>query len=157
MTRSAEGILPGRARCDDDLAYAHALDPALEVSAVDGIAIAEQVSGAGLVRERVDDLLGRPRGGGLVSDADVDKLSAVVADVVAFRPLDLDHVGAHVTEEHRAVGAGEVRGEVDDAEPLERHGHRTLNPVVTTVGGASLAASISANAGGRKCCGQTRA
>jgi hypothetical protein len=40
-----EGILPGSARCDDDLANAHTLDPALEVSAVDGIAIAEQVSG----------------------------------------------------------------------------------------------------------------
>src|SRR5438876_10813706 len=52
-----EGILPGSARRDDDLANAHALDPALEVSAVDGVAIAEQVSGAGLVRERVDDLL----------------------------------------------------------------------------------------------------
>jgi hypothetical protein len=63
-----EGILPGRARGDDDLANAHALDPALEVSAEDGIAIAEQVSGVGLVREGVDDLLGRPRGGGLVSD-----------------------------------------------------------------------------------------
>jgi hypothetical protein len=53
-----EGILPGSARGDDDLANAHALDPALELSTVDGIAIAEQVSGAGLVRERVDDLLG---------------------------------------------------------------------------------------------------
>ena len=34
-----EGILPGSARGDDDLANAQALDPALEVSAVDGIAI----------------------------------------------------------------------------------------------------------------------
>ena len=75
-----EGILPGSARCDDDLANAHALDPALEVSAVDGIAIAEQVSGAGLVRERVDDLLSRPGGGGLVGDADVEEFSAVVAE-----------------------------------------------------------------------------
>jgi hypothetical protein len=56
-----EGILPGRARCNDDLANAQALDPALEISAVDGIAIAEQVGGAGLVRERVDDLLRPPR------------------------------------------------------------------------------------------------
>ena len=59
-----EGILPGSARCNDDLANAHALDPALEVGAIDGIAIGEQVSGASLVRERVDDLLGRPRGVG---------------------------------------------------------------------------------------------
>ena len=75
-----EGILPGSARCDDDLANAHALDPALEISAVDGIAIAEQVGGAGLVRERVDDLLSRPGGGGLVGDADVEEFSAVVAE-----------------------------------------------------------------------------
>jgi len=52
----------------------------LEISAVDGIAIAEQVGGAGLVRERVDERLSRPGGGGLVGDADVDELSAVVAE-----------------------------------------------------------------------------
>jgi hypothetical protein len=46
----AEGILPGSARCGDDLANAQALDPALEVGAVDGIAIAEQVGGAGRSR-----------------------------------------------------------------------------------------------------------
>src|SRR4029453_611960 len=59
-----EGILPGSARCNDDLANAHALDPALEVGAVDGIAIGEQVSGASPVRGRVSALLGRPRGVG---------------------------------------------------------------------------------------------
>jgi hypothetical protein len=75
-----EGILPGSARGDEDLANAHALNPPLEVSAEDGVTIAEQVSGAGFVRERVDDLLGRPRGGGLVSDADVEEFSAVVAE-----------------------------------------------------------------------------
>jgi hypothetical protein len=41
-----EGILPGRARCGEDLGNAQALDPALEISAVAGIAIAEQVGGA---------------------------------------------------------------------------------------------------------------
>ena len=75
-----EGILPGSARCNDDLANAHALDPALEVGAVDGIAIGEQVSGASLVRERVGDLLGGPRGRGLVGDTDVDEFSTVVAE-----------------------------------------------------------------------------
>jgi hypothetical protein len=71
--------LPGSARGGDDLANAKALDPALEISAVDGITIAEQVGGAGLVRERVDDLLSRPGGGGLVGDADVEEFAAVVA------------------------------------------------------------------------------
>jgi hypothetical protein len=75
-----EGILPGSARRDDDLANAHALEPALELSAVDGVAIAEQVDGAGLVRERVDDLSSGPRGGGLVGDTDVEEFSAVVAE-----------------------------------------------------------------------------
>src|SRR4029453_863205 len=56
------------------------LDSALEIRGVDGIAIAEQVGGAGLVRERVDDLLSRPGGGRLVGDADVDEFSAVVTE-----------------------------------------------------------------------------
>jgi hypothetical protein len=94
-----EGILPGSARGDDDLANAHALDPALEVGAVDGIAITEQVSGAGLVRERVDDLLGRRRGGGLVGDADVGEFSAIVAEY-------------HEAEEE-AKGQGRYDEEVD--------------------------------------------
>jgi hypothetical protein len=94
-----EGILPGRARCDDDLANAQALDPALEISAVDGIAIAEQVGGGGLVRERVDDLLSRPGGGGLVGDADVKEFAAVVAEY-------------HEAEE-QAKGQGRYDEEVD--------------------------------------------
>jgi hypothetical protein len=75
------------------------LDSALEIRGVDGIAIAEQVGGAGLVRERVDDLLGRPGGGGLVGDADVDEFSAVVAEY-------------HEAEEE-AKGQGRYDEEVD--------------------------------------------
>jgi hypothetical protein len=74
-----EGILPGRARGDDELANAHVLNSPLEVRSVNGVAISEQVGGSGLVGERVDDLLGSPRGGGVVSDAKVEKFSAVVA------------------------------------------------------------------------------
>jgi hypothetical protein len=74
-------------------------DPALEISAVDGIAIAEQVGGAGLVRERVDDRLSRPGGGGLVGDADVEEFSAVVAEY---------HKG-----EEQAKGQGRYDEEVD--------------------------------------------
>ncbi len=44
-----------------------------------GIAIAEQVGAAGLVRERVGDQLSYPGGGGLVDDADVNEFSTVVA------------------------------------------------------------------------------
>jgi hypothetical protein len=91
--------LPGSARGGDDLANAQALDPAREISAVDGIAIAEQVGGAGLVRERVDDLLSRPGGGGLVGDADVEEFSAVVAE--------------YHTAEEQAKGQGRYDEEVD--------------------------------------------
>jgi hypothetical protein len=94
-----EGIRLGSARCDDDLANAQALDAALEVGAVDGIAITEKVSGAGLVGEGVDDLLSRPRGRGLVGDADVYEFSAVVAEY-------------HEAEEE-AKGQGRYDEEVD--------------------------------------------
>src|SRR5262249_14237563 len=72
-----EGILPGSARGDEDLANAHVRNPALEVGAVDGVAIAEEVGRASLVRERVDDLLGRPGGGGVVGGVDMDEFSPV--------------------------------------------------------------------------------
>src|SRR4029453_18276929 len=75
------------------------LASALEISAVDGIAIAEQVGGAGLVRERVDDLLSRPHGRGLVGDADVKEFAAVVAEY-------------HEAEE-QAKGQGRYDEEVD--------------------------------------------
>jgi hypothetical protein len=99
MSRSPKGFCQGRARCNDDLANAQVLDAALEISAVDGIAIAEQVGGAGLVRERVDDLLSRPGGGGLVGDAEVEEFSAVVAEY---------HEG-----EEQAKGQGRYDEEVD--------------------------------------------
>ena len=70
MTRSAKGFCQGARGAMTTWRMPMPLDPALEISAVDGIAIAEQVSGAGLVRERVDELLSRPGGGGLVGDAD---------------------------------------------------------------------------------------
>src|SRR5262245_64486696 len=80
MTRSAKGFCQGARGGDDELVNAHVLHSPLEVSPVDGVAIAEQVGGSGLVGEGVDELLGGPRGGGLVSDAEVDKFSAVVTE-----------------------------------------------------------------------------
>jgi carboxymethylenebutenolidase len=125
-----EGILPWRARGDDDLKNAHALDPALEVSAEDGIAIAEQVSGAGLVRESVGDLLSRPRGSGLVGDADVEEFSAVVVE---------DHEA-----EEQAKRQGRYDEEVDGRDvvtvssqkgsPRRRWGHHADGGSVMTVG-----------------------
>jgi hypothetical protein len=56
----------------------------------------KQVGGAGLVRERVDDLLSRPGCRGLVGDADVDEFSAVVAEY-------------HTAEEQAKVGVGTTK------------------------------------------------
>jgi len=57
MARSAKGFCQG-ARGDDELVNAHVLHSALEVRTVEGVAIAEQVGGSGLVGGGVDDLLG---------------------------------------------------------------------------------------------------
>jgi hypothetical protein len=42
------------------------------------------------------------------------------ARVVARGALDLDHVGAHVGQQHRGVRAGQDAGEVRDQEPGQR-------------------------------------
>src|SRR3954451_4056264 len=48
----------------------------------------------------------------------------VAAHAVAAHGLDLDHVGAEVTEDHGAERPGEVLTEVEDAKPFERAAHR---------------------------------
>jgi hypothetical protein len=40
--------------------------------------------------------------------------------MVAGRRLDLHNVGAEIAEQHRAVGAGQRMGEVQDADAVER-------------------------------------
>ena len=48
-------------------------------------------------------------------------VAALVGAVgVAFRALDLDHVGAEVGEHHRRAGAGDERALFDDPDPAER-------------------------------------
>ena len=44
----------------------------------------------------------------------------VVADI---RPFDLDYVGTLIREQHRAIGAGKVGGEVEDLDMRQRHFH----------------------------------
>ncbi len=53
-------ILPWRPCRDDDLADSEALHALAEDVAVDGVTIAQEVSGSGVFRERLDDLLRRP-------------------------------------------------------------------------------------------------
>src|SRR4029450_7457767 len=74
-----EGILPGRARGDEDLANPQGVPPPYEHVAVDGVPIAEQVFGRGFFREAFDKLVGGPGGGGVVGDVDMDKLSTIVS------------------------------------------------------------------------------
>src|SRR4029077_3733354 len=47
----------------------------------------------------------------------------LAARVVALARLDLDHVGAEQPELVRPVGAGEIPGEIEDADPRERFAH----------------------------------
>ena len=56
-----EGILPGRARSDEDLANPHALDSPRELRAVDRVSITKQEPWSRIVRERLDKLPGSRR------------------------------------------------------------------------------------------------
>src|SRR5581483_6246287 len=48
--------------------------------------------------------------------------------VALARPLDLDHIGAVIGENHRAIGAGEIGREIDDAHTLERKTRHCHSP-----------------------------
>src|SRR3954452_24482243 len=51
---------------------------------------------------------------------------AVRAGRVAVRVLDLEHVGAHVAEQHRRDGRGVHRAHVEDLDPVERAGRSVV-------------------------------
>src|SRR5258708_36735045 len=74
-----EGILPGAVSRREDFTYAHALHALAERVAIDRVAIAEEVGRGGVVREGVPDLLGRPAGGGVLGDVEVEHASAIVS------------------------------------------------------------------------------
>jgi hypothetical protein len=74
----SEGILPGGARGNEDLAHPQSRHPPCEHIAVDRVPIAEQILGCGLFREALDQLVGSPGGGGVVGDVDMDEFSTVV-------------------------------------------------------------------------------
>ena len=50
------------------------------------------------------------------------KRRAPVADLVALRWFDFDHVGAVVRQDHGAVWAAQHAGQVDDLDPRQRAG-----------------------------------
>src|SRR5438552_13860723 len=66
-----EGILPWAVGRREDFADPHALDASPKRLPVDAVAIAEEVGRRGVVRERVDELLGGPGGGGMLGHVEV--------------------------------------------------------------------------------------
>src|SRR4029450_3248018 len=74
-----ESILPGRPRGDEDLVHPQAFHPPYERVAVDGISIAEQGLGRGLVWKALDQLAGGPGGIGVAGNVDMDQFATVVS------------------------------------------------------------------------------
>src|SRR6266446_7095118 len=79
MSRSAKGFCHGLWR-RQDLVDPHALHSLSERMSVDLIAIAEEVGRGGVVWEGVHDLLGRPGGGGMLGDVEVEDAPAIVGE-----------------------------------------------------------------------------
>src|SRR5207247_1649732 len=75
-----EGVLPWALRRREDFTNTHALHALPEHVTVDRVAIAEEIRRGGVVREGVHDLLGRPGGGGMLGDIEVEDAAAVVGE-----------------------------------------------------------------------------
>src|SRR5947209_1290567 len=75
-----ERVLPRAVRRRQDLNDPHAPHSLSERVSVDLIAIAEEVGRGGVVREGVHDLLGRPGGGGMLGDVEVEDAPAIVGE-----------------------------------------------------------------------------
>src|SRR5438445_4318237 len=75
-----EGVLPRAVRRREDFTDTHALHALPEHVTVDRVAIAEEVGRGGVVREGVHDLLGRPGGGGMLGDIEVEDAPALVGE-----------------------------------------------------------------------------
>ncbi len=75
-----ERILPRRVGRDEHLLNAEAVEAAVKDVAIDRVAIPEKIPWRRLVGERVNDLLGGPGGGRVISDIDVQEFAAVMAE-----------------------------------------------------------------------------
>jgi hypothetical protein len=73
-----ERVLPGCPRGNDHLSNPHVGDGPGEALAIDGITISEQISRSGLVREGLDDLLGRPDGRSMIGDVEMEEFAPVM-------------------------------------------------------------------------------
>ena len=97
-----EGVLPRTVRGREDFTDAQALHALPEHVTVDRVAIAEEIGQGGVVREGVHDLLGRPGGGGMLGDIEVEDAPAVV--------------GEHDEDEQNAQARGGNSKEIDGDE-----------------------------------------
>ena len=75
-----EGVLPRAVRRREKLLDSHALYAIPELLTIDLVTIPEEVSGGGVVREGVDELLSGPLGGGVLGDVKVHDPPAVVSE-----------------------------------------------------------------------------
>jgi hypothetical protein len=79
-------VLPRRSRGNQLLLDAHALNPLHEDRSVDRITVPQQILGCGVVRECVDDLLGRPLCGGRLGSIETEFLLSTKAGALAMAP-----------------------------------------------------------------------
>lgn len=73
------GVLPGRAWCRRAIPDAHASDPSLEHLPIDGIAIANKVSGRRVPRKGLEELAGDPIRRRIGGDGDMNQLAPFMA------------------------------------------------------------------------------
>ena len=66
--------------CRQDFIDPYALHALPEHVTVDRVAIAEEIGGSRVVGERLHELLGGPRGGGMLGDVEVQDTAAVVGE-----------------------------------------------------------------------------
>jgi hypothetical protein len=99
VSRSAKGVLPRAVGRGQDFTNSHALHALPERVAVDRVAIAEEIGWRGVVGEGVHDLLGRPGGGGMLGDVEVEDTPPMV--------------GKDDQDEEHAQARGRDREEID--------------------------------------------
>jgi len=75
-----EGVLPWTERRGQHFTDSHVLNALPKWVTVDAIAIAEEIGRRAVLRERVDELLGGPGGGGMLGDVEVEDTAAVVGE-----------------------------------------------------------------------------
>src|SRR5215813_7416718 len=69
-------ILPGRMWGGDHLFDLHSSYPPLKIVSVDRIPVSEQEAWSGVLRKRLDQLLGRPGGGRVFRDVEMNDLTS---------------------------------------------------------------------------------